>query len=62
MTAQYKHEIARVYHNDRCIVSIDFNLEDLKALLDWVPEEDGFRKDVQEGIDWIEKMGEALGG
>ncbi len=43
------------FNRDKYLVSIDFNLEDLYWLQSLVPFKDTFRKDIQDGIDWIEK-------
>jgi len=61
MTTQYRHAMGENYPDERFIISMDFNLEDLYWLLDCTPVKDAFQKDVQEGIDWIEKMKEVLG-
>jgi len=52
--------IGKEYHNERFLVSLELNLEDLYALQSWVPYSDLFRRDLQEGIDWIEHQKELL--
>ena len=55
-----KLEIGNVYHNERFLVNIDFNLEDLYWLQSLVPCSDTFQNDLQKGIDWIEHNKELL--
>lgn len=45
--------IGKEYHNERFLVTLDLNLEDLYTLQAWIPHNDSLRRDLQEGIDWI---------
>ena len=56
----YKIGIGKDYRNERFLVSLDLNLEDLYWLQSLVPYGDTFRNDLQEGIDWIEHNKELL--
>ena len=47
-------EIGKLYR-DEPIAKLDLNLEDLYWVQSLTPGGDGFRKDLQEGIDAIEK-------
>ncbi len=53
-------EIGKVYHKDEPTISLELNLEDLEWVQSLVPYKDGFRKDLQEGIDVIEKRNRYL--
>jgi hypothetical protein len=46
-------EIGKIYHKDEPTISLELNLEDLEWVQSLVPYGDGFRKDLQEGIDAI---------
>ena len=48
-------EIGKCYKKDELTASLELNLEDLYFVQDLVPFADGFRKELQEGIDAIEK-------
>ena len=47
-------EIGKIYRNEP-IAKLDLNLEDLYWVQSLVPFADGFRKELQVGIDAIEK-------
>jgi len=49
-----KKEIGKVYKHNEPTVSLELNLEDLYWVQSLVPYGDGFRKELQEGIDYIE--------
>jgi len=51
-------EIGKVYSRDELVVSLELNLQDLYFVQALVPSTDGFRKDLQEGIEAIEKRNE----
>lgn len=53
-------EIGKVYNPRELTVSLEFNLEDLYWLQSLVPWRDGFRKDLQCGIDAIEERNRIL--
>ena len=48
--------IGKIYKKDEPIATLDLNLEDLYWVQSLVPFADGFRKELQEGIDAIEKF------
>jgi len=47
-------EIGKIYRNEP-MAKLDLNLEDLYWVQSLVPDGDGFRKELQVGIDAIEK-------
>ena len=49
-----KIEIGKIYR-DEPIAKLDLNLEDLYWIQSLVPDGDGFRRELQVGIDAIEK-------
>ena len=53
-------EIGKVYHREEPVVLLELNLEDLYFVQALVPNVDGFRKDLQDGIDAIEKHEELM--
>ena len=53
-------KIGKVYKSGELTVSLELNLEDLYQLQSLVPWSDGFRKDLQDGIDVIEKRSRLL--
>ena len=53
-------EIGKVYKPNELTVSLELNLEDLYWLQSLVPWIDSFRKDLQDGIDAIEKRNRVL--
>jgi len=48
-------EVGKVYKPRELVVSVEFNLEDLYWLQSLIPWGDGFRNDLQNGIDALEK-------
>ncbi len=53
-------KVGKVYHKDEFTATIELNLDDLYWVQSLVSPGDGFRKDLQDGIDAIEKRNRLL--
>ena len=53
-------KVGKVYHKNEFTATIELNLDDLSWVQSLVPYGDGFRKDLQDGIDAIAKRNQLL--